>query len=35
MDKRKELVERLWEIHGDLQEVATLIEEWIAEMEGE
>lgn len=35
MGKREELKTRLWELHGDLQSIATLIEELIDEIEGE
>ncbi|MBT9166745.1 MAG: hypothetical protein DDT19_00069 [Syntrophomonadaceae bacterium] len=35
MDKREELKSRLWELHGDLQSIATLIEEFIDEMDEE
>lgn len=33
MDRSKELIGRLWELHGDLQEVVTLLEEWTGELE--
>ena len=31
MDKLKELKDRLWELHGDLQSIVTLIE-WVDDL---